>query len=105
MQNVSKLRTLNIELAIEDEEGNETVETYRIRELPTHLKVKMYNWQELPEDAFYTIFASCVIDSDGNTIYTEQDVEYLEPDIVAHVVTEIQELSQDRKIKVSKKKN
>jgi hypothetical protein len=101
----SKLRTRVIELEIEDENGESKTEEYRIKELPTHLKLRMSNWEEVPEYAFYEIFATCVIDSAGEPTYNLEDVQYLEPDVVSTIINEIQDLSKDRKIKVNKKKN
>jgi hypothetical protein len=101
----SKLRTRTIELEIENENGENVTEEYRIRELPTHLKLRMSNWEEVPEYAFYEIFAACVIDSEGEPTYNLEDVQYLEPDVVSTIINEIQDLSKDRKIKVNKKKN
>jgi hypothetical protein len=101
----SKLRTCTIELEIENENGENITEEYRIRELPTHLKLRMSNWEEVPDYAFYEIFATCVVDKEGEPVYSAEDVQYLEPDVVSTIVIEIQDLSKDRKIKVNKKKN
>lgn len=103
MQN--RLRTLTLELEIENEDGDVISETYHIREIPTHIKLRMTNWENVPESAFYEIIAACVLDDDGNARYSIDDVQYIEPDIVGTLVTEIQALSKDRKISVAKKKS